>query len=275
MEYLNKKQILKKRKEIEDAIAKLLKETESEFRLEDIKSAIYNENDVNDLNRIIFSFDKGQNIDELNRIIQIINDAWNYFPHQCLKGFCPFEKVLEVQKKQGREFLPPTANYGEDLSGGKIGKKYDSLNEPELIELLNSGITSEEELALLVKAMEKKGLKGLIAQIDPETEEGKAHLEYIDLHKEIPEKLAMTDQRLKKWQEILFNSKASIQEKKKALLVFAHWGNLVSWKILTKYARKPDAELKLFSKIALDECQTFLESDLLDKPQIKIKKQII
>lgn len=274
MEHLSKKQIFKKRKEIEDAISKLLKETESKLTSEGIKSAIYNENDVNDLNKIIFSFDKGQNIDELNKIIQIINDAWNYFPHKCLDGLSPFEKFIEVQKEQGQELLPPSANYGDDLSGSKIGKEYDSLNEPELIELLNSGITSEEELALLVKAMEKKGLKGLITQIDPETDGGKTHLEYVELHKEISEKIAMTSQRLKRWKKILFDDKASIKEKKKALLVFAHWGNLDAWQILTKYTEKPDPELKIFSKIALDECQMFLESDLLDKSQIKIKKQI-
>lgn len=261
MEHLSKKQILKKRKEIESSVSKLLQETKSNFTLEDITSAIYNETDVNDLNRLIASFDRGQNINELNRIIQIINDAWNFFPHQCLNGLCPYEKFLEVQKKQRKELKPPTANYGDDL---------EDLTEQELIEQLNSGITSEEELTLLVKAMERKGLKGLITRIDPETDEGKTHLEYIALHKKISEKLPMTDQRLRRWKEALFNPKASIEEKKKALLVFAHWGNLKSWKIITKYIKKPDPELKLFSKIALDECRMFLESDLLDKPQIKI-----
>lgn len=261
MKHLTKKEILKKRKEIETSVSKLLKKTQSDFKLEDIKSSIYNENDINDLNRLISFFDKGQNIDELNKIIQIINDAWNFFPHKCLNGLCPFEKFIEAQKERGKELSPPSANYGDDL------------NEQELIELLNSGVTSEEELAILVKEMEKRGLKGLITQIDPETDEGKTHLEYIELHKEISEKLTMTDQRFKKWKEILFDNKTSTKKKKKALLVFAHWGNLESWKILSKYAEKPNPELKLFSKIALDECQTFLASDLLDKPQIKIKKQ--
>lgn len=261
VKHLSRKQILKKRREIEVSISKLLKETKSEFTLEDIKKSIYDENDVNDLNRLIFSFDKGQNIDELNRIIQIINDAWNYFPHQCLNGFCPYQKFIEAQKERGKELSPPSANYSDDL------------NEQALIELLNSGVTNEEELALLVKAMEKKGLKGLITQIDPETDEGKTHLEYIELHKEISKKLPMTNSKFRKWEKILFDKKASIKEKKKALLVFAHWGNLDAWKILSKYDRKPDPELKLFSKIALDECRMFLESDLLDKPQIKIKKQ--
>lgn len=271
MKYLNQKEILKKRREIEAAISGLLKETQSELTLEDIKSSIYDENDVNDLNRIIFSLDKGQNIDELNKTIQIINDAWNYFPHKCLDGFCPYEKFIEAEKDRGRNLTPPTANYGDDLSG-KLRGEYDGLSEQELIELLNSGITSEGELALLVKTMEKKGLKGMITKIDPETDEGKTYLEYIELHKEIPEKITMTRQRLKKWKEILFNRKANVQEKKKALLIFAHWGNVASWKILTQYAKKPDPGLKLWTKIALDECQTFLESDLLDKPQIKIKK---
>ena len=263
MEKLSRKQILKKRKEIESSVSKLIRETKSDLTLEDIKSAIYNETDVNDLNRIIFSFDKGQNINKLNRIIRIINDAWNYFPHQCLNGLCPYEKFLEVQKQQREELKPPIADYGDDP---------DDLTERELIQLLNSGITSEEGLALLVEAMEKKGLKGLITKIDPETDEGKIHFEYIEMHKEISEKIPMTHRQLKKWRKILFNRQSSMKEKKKALLVFAHWGNIQSWKILAKYAEEPDPDLKIFSKIALDECQMFLESDLLDKPQIKIKE---
>ncbi len=91
-----------KRKEIEQKLKKILEQTKSDFNLEDIKRIIYNEQDQNDLIRIIRIFDKGkgQSIDKLNEIILIINDAWNYFPHKCLKGFFPFEKLLEYQNKK-------------------------------------------------------------------------------------------------------------------------------------------------------------------------------
>ena len=31
---------------------------------------------------------------ELNRVLQVFNDAWNYFPHKSLDGLCPMEKII-------------------------------------------------------------------------------------------------------------------------------------------------------------------------------------
>lgn len=88
----NKQQIFKTRKEIEKKLEELLKQTKSDFSLENIKEIIYNEKDQNDLVKIIEIFDKGQNIDDLNSILAIVNDAWNYFPHKCLNGLSPAER---------------------------------------------------------------------------------------------------------------------------------------------------------------------------------------
>ena len=43
------KQILERRKEIEQELLEMLKETESDFTLEDIKEIIYNEEDNDDM----------------------------------------------------------------------------------------------------------------------------------------------------------------------------------------------------------------------------------
>lgn len=102
MEIENKEQILQRRKEIVKELEELLKQTGSDFGLDDIKEIIYNEKNQNDLAKIIEMFDKGQDIDGLNRILAIINDVWNYFPHKCLNGLCPMEKILEYQQKHKR-----------------------------------------------------------------------------------------------------------------------------------------------------------------------------
>lgn len=60
---------------------------------------ITNEKNQNDLVEIVEVFNKGQNIDELNQILGAVNDAWNYFPHKCLNGLCPMEKILEYQSR--------------------------------------------------------------------------------------------------------------------------------------------------------------------------------
>ncbi len=95
-----KLQILERRKEIERELADLLKETGSEFDLEDIKEIIYNEDGQNSLTDIIAMFDNGLGLVELENVLEIVNDAWNYFPHKILNGLSPTEKHLEYQKMQ-------------------------------------------------------------------------------------------------------------------------------------------------------------------------------
>jgi hypothetical protein len=82
-----------KRKEIERELIEMLEETESDFDLEDIKEIIYDEEDHDDLVRIIAMFDNGQGLIEMENILETINDAWNYFPHKLLDGLSPAEKI--------------------------------------------------------------------------------------------------------------------------------------------------------------------------------------
>lgn len=44
-------------------------------------------------------FARIRNIDELNSIMQVFTDAWNYFPHKSLKGKSPEQMVEESLKK--------------------------------------------------------------------------------------------------------------------------------------------------------------------------------
>ena len=102
MKITNRKQILKNRKEIEKELIELLKQTKGDFSLEDIKSIIYNEEDQDDLVKVIAIFDRGQGLIEMNEIIEVINDAWNFFPHKCLSGLCPMEKISEQHQNKNR-----------------------------------------------------------------------------------------------------------------------------------------------------------------------------
>ncbi len=95
MERLTKEQILAERKEIEQDIATLLNEVKSDFTLEDVKAAIYNESEQNDMSKIIPMFDTDEGKAELGEILELITDAWNYFPHKTLGGKSPKEAALE------------------------------------------------------------------------------------------------------------------------------------------------------------------------------------
>ena len=100
MEILNKQQILERRKEIEKEINEMLKETESDFGLKDVKDAIYNEEDNDDMMKIVAMFDRGGDASELDNILELVTDAWNYFPHKALGGLSPAERSLEYQDKE-------------------------------------------------------------------------------------------------------------------------------------------------------------------------------
>ncbi len=98
MEIESKQQILERRKEIEEELLEMLKETKSDFGLEDIKEIIYNEDGQDGLTDVIAMFDIGQSAAELQNVLELVNDAWNYFPHKIIGGLSPAEKLLEYQK---------------------------------------------------------------------------------------------------------------------------------------------------------------------------------
>ncbi len=99
MEVESKQQILKRRQEIEQELVDMLKETESYFPLEHIKDIIFHEEDNDDMQKVIAMFDRGGDISELSNILELVSDAWNYFPHKIIGGLSPAEKLLEYQKK--------------------------------------------------------------------------------------------------------------------------------------------------------------------------------
>ena len=98
MERESKQQIFKRRKEIEQELVDMLKETESDFSLQDVKNAIFHEKDEGDMMKIIAMFDRGGDTSELSNILELTNDAWNYFPHKIIDSLSPAEKLLEYQK---------------------------------------------------------------------------------------------------------------------------------------------------------------------------------
>ena len=98
-----KLQILQRRKEIEQELVELLKDSDSDFGLEDVKDIIYNEDGQDCLTDIIAMFDTGKGVPELENVLEIVNEAWNYFPHKILGGLSPAEKLMEYQKSQHRD----------------------------------------------------------------------------------------------------------------------------------------------------------------------------
>lgn len=77
------------------------KETESDFTLQDVRDAIYHEEDGDDMMKVVAMFDRGGNASELDDILELVNDAWNYFPHKIINGLSPAEKLLDSRQGVG------------------------------------------------------------------------------------------------------------------------------------------------------------------------------
>jgi len=94
-----KQQILERRKEIEQELVDILKETESDFTLDHIRDVIFHEDDNDDMMKIVAMFDRGRDMSEMENILELVTDAWNYFPHKVLGGISPAETILKHQQK--------------------------------------------------------------------------------------------------------------------------------------------------------------------------------
>jgi len=89
------------------------------------------------------------------------------------------------------------------------------------------------------------------------------HLDYIEnAHKFDYQHLS--DEEVTGWGNVLFQADTTLDEKKKALGILAHVGNLDAYKYLKEYAKQPDKELETWATIALGECTLFLHADLSD-----------
>lgn len=95
----SKQQILERRKEIEQELLDMLKETKSNFTLKHIKDAIFNEEYSDDMMKVVAMFDRGGDASELENVLELVTDAWNYFPHKVLGGISPAEIILKHQQR--------------------------------------------------------------------------------------------------------------------------------------------------------------------------------
>jgi hypothetical protein len=99
MEIESKQQILERRKEIEQELTDILEETKSDFTLDHVRDVIFHEEDNDDMMKVVAMFDRGGDASELSNVLELVTDAWNYFPHKVLGGISPAEKLLEHHDK--------------------------------------------------------------------------------------------------------------------------------------------------------------------------------
>lgn len=89
---MNKQEIIEKRKEIKAEFEELLAEHDSPFTFDHILDIVFHEEETDDMMKIVRIFDRGEPM-ELENVLELATDAWNYFPHKALKGKAPAEMV--------------------------------------------------------------------------------------------------------------------------------------------------------------------------------------
>ncbi|MDD4971714.1 MAG: hypothetical protein PHT07_19990 [Paludibacter sp.] len=87
------------------------------------------------------------------------------------------------------------------------------------------------------------------------------HLDYIENTHNF-DSSNLTEEEIQQWGDLLFMTNTTIDEKKKALGLLAHVGNLTAYNYLKKYAGQPDQDLEEWATIALGECTLYLHADL-------------
>ena len=90
-----RKELLLTRREIGKKLSKLLAEQGSPFTLDDIKAAIDNEEGTSVFGTILRMFRTEPYTPEFQILVDLIREAWNYYPHKSLGGLSPKEKAFE------------------------------------------------------------------------------------------------------------------------------------------------------------------------------------
>ncbi len=87
------------------------------------------------------------------------------------------------------------------------------------------------------------------------------HIDYIENSHDFDAKI-LTNEEIAQLGKRLVDVETGIDDKKKALGILAHRGDLQAYGYLKQYAEQPDRELEEWAKLALGECALFLHGDI-------------
>jgi hypothetical protein len=88
-----------------------------------------------------------------------------------------------------------------------------------------------------------------------------SHIDYIENTHDF-DSSKLTDEEVNQWGSVLFDTDKTLDEKKVALGILAHVGNITAYQHLQKYNEQPDKGLEEWATLAFGECTLFLHGDL-------------
>ncbi len=166
-----------------------------------------------------------------------------------------FQEFIAKQKVVKAYSGPPAKD--DDEMDEQVAKQFEIEG---LINELNSGNLSKEEMARVMKKLEATGMVGQITAItDPNSADAKVATEYIEYHQKVPNvEEKKTAVEIEKLIDKLFNSKLDLEEQKKIILILAHQGTEQALVALEKFQQQSKGEMVTWLKMAIDECRAFL-----------------
>jgi hypothetical protein len=90
---LTKEDILKRREEIKKELTEIIEKNKINYSFEDIEKMVYQKKIPKSLPNIIDIF--SDCIDSDDKVLPLLNDLFNFFPHKELNGLSPVEKIKE------------------------------------------------------------------------------------------------------------------------------------------------------------------------------------
>lgn len=193
------------------------------------------------------------------------------------KGLAPGDEFILINLKEAkasqRRFNKLSPKQKERRLKEAGNPKY---NKQLRIEFLMAGLQDSsglvEDLKDVTEELKLEGLSGQIAMFhDPKTPEERAAIKYISAHKKIKNlNKELTKKEMEFYGNRLLDKKTSIKEKEESLVILAHQGHKKALEILEEYNKNPNPSLKIWARMALDECRTFSEEG--DYPVIQIHK---
>lgn len=166
----SKQQILSRRNEIEQEIIDMLKETKSDFSLQHVKNALFHEEDNDDMMKVVAMFDRGGDASELSNILELVTDAWNYFPHESLGGVSPVEKSLENERKYPKN--KKSEKVKDSMPRVRVGDREMSWNEHQV--MLAEMEKAQQPFKKWISGV-LKDYKSFLKQDESSTKEAKKH----------------------------------------------------------------------------------------------------
>jgi len=169
-----------------------------------------------------------------------------------------FQKFIE-QQKVVKAYSGPPAKTPEEMDD-HVAKQFEI---EEIINQLNSGNLSKEEVAKVMAKLNESGMVGQVTAItDPNSPDAKVASEYIRYHQKvnnIEEK--KSKEEVEKIGNKLFTKDIDKEDQKRITIILAHQGTELALEVLKEFAKKVKGnEMKVWLKMAIDECQAFLKS---------------